>query len=219
MVQARRVIREAFPQFVPVFGAHSDYGGHRAPRDHTIAFRLQDERGKFRSNVVWLMPDWLATLTDFRDYIPKTRKKTSCAAKAKIKGAVVAVKTSKVIGRRCLRFESLDAVLADAEQLAAVESKQLGNWTLGQILMHWALRRGIPAGIRPPAFMFKEVAPPDQLTKEEGLKAFRRAVNRLKTESHRDWEQCFGVFTREEWDRFHMRYAELHLSYIVPVIE
>jgi len=59
----RRVIREAFPEFVPVFGAHSDYGGHRAPRDHTIAFRLQDERGKFRSNVVWLMPDWVATLT------------------------------------------------------------------------------------------------------------------------------------------------------------
>ena len=63
MAHARRVIREAFPEFVPVFGAHSDYGGHRAPRDHTIAFRLQDERGKFRSNVVWLMPDWLATLT------------------------------------------------------------------------------------------------------------------------------------------------------------
>jgi len=60
---ARRVIREAFPGFVPVFGAHSDYGGHRAPRDHTLAFRLQDERGRFRSNVVWLMPDWLATLT------------------------------------------------------------------------------------------------------------------------------------------------------------
>jgi hypothetical protein len=63
MARARRVIREAFPEFVPVFGAHSDYGGHRAPRDHTIAFRLQDERGKFRSNVVWLMPGWLAALT------------------------------------------------------------------------------------------------------------------------------------------------------------
>lgn len=60
---ARQVIREAFPEFVPVFGAHSDYGGHRAPRDHTLAFRLQDERGRFRSNVVWLMPDWLATMT------------------------------------------------------------------------------------------------------------------------------------------------------------
>jgi len=63
MARARRAIREAFPEFVPVFGAHSDYGGHRATRDHTIAFRLQDERGKFRSNVVWLMRDWLATLT------------------------------------------------------------------------------------------------------------------------------------------------------------
>jgi hypothetical protein len=67
--------------------------------------------------------------------------------------------------------------------------------------------------------MFKEVAPPDQVTTEEGLKAFRRAVSRLKAESQRDWEQCFGVFTREEWDRFHMRHAELHLSYIVPVVE
>ena len=63
MARARRVIREAFPEFVPVFGAHGDYGGHRAPRDHTISFRLQDEFGKFRSNVVWLMPDSLATLT------------------------------------------------------------------------------------------------------------------------------------------------------------
>lgn len=33
------------------------------PRDHTISFRLQDARGKFRSNVVWLMPDWLGSLT------------------------------------------------------------------------------------------------------------------------------------------------------------
>lgn len=62
MAHARRVILEAFP-FVPVFGAHGDYGGHRAPRDHTIAFRLQNAHGKFRSNVIWVMPDWLATLT------------------------------------------------------------------------------------------------------------------------------------------------------------
>ena len=46
-----------------VFGAHGDYGGHRAPRDHTIAFRLQDERGNFRSNVIWLVPDCLNSLT------------------------------------------------------------------------------------------------------------------------------------------------------------
>ena len=63
LAHARRVICDAFPDLVPVFGAHSDYGGHRAPRDHTLAFRLQDERGKFHSNVIWLMTDWLAELT------------------------------------------------------------------------------------------------------------------------------------------------------------
>ncbi len=63
LAHARRVIGEAFPDLVAVFGAHGDYGGHRAPRDHTIAFRLRDERGKFRSNVIWLVPDVLGALT------------------------------------------------------------------------------------------------------------------------------------------------------------
>ena len=63
MSRARRVIREAFPEYEPVFGGHSAYGGHRAPRDHTISFRLRDSSGRFHSNVVWLMPDQLATLT------------------------------------------------------------------------------------------------------------------------------------------------------------
>ena len=63
MAHARRVIRQAFPDWEPVFGGHGDYGGHRAPRDHTISFRLRDATGKFRSNVVWLMPDQLCSLT------------------------------------------------------------------------------------------------------------------------------------------------------------
>ncbi len=63
MAHARQVIGQAFPDLEPVFGAHSDYGGHRAPRDHTISFRLRDAQGKFRSNVVWLMPQWLGALT------------------------------------------------------------------------------------------------------------------------------------------------------------
>jgi hypothetical protein len=63
MAHARGVIKEAFPMYEPVFGGHSTYGGHRAPRDHTISFRLRDRRGKYHSNVIWLMPDWLATLT------------------------------------------------------------------------------------------------------------------------------------------------------------
>lgn len=61
--RATRVIEEAFPGMRPIWGAHGDYGGHRAPRDHTIAFRLQDDRGRFRSNVIWVMPNQLAHLT------------------------------------------------------------------------------------------------------------------------------------------------------------
>jgi hypothetical protein len=63
MDRIRRVISEAFPDLTPVFGGHGNYGGHRAPRDHTISFRLQDERGQFRSNVIWLLPDQLRELT------------------------------------------------------------------------------------------------------------------------------------------------------------
>ena len=60
---ATQVIKQAFPNYDVVWGGHGDYGGHRAPRDHTISFRLRDRRGKYHSNVIWLMPDWLAGLT------------------------------------------------------------------------------------------------------------------------------------------------------------
>jgi hypothetical protein len=43
--------------------ARDRYGGHRAPRDHTISFQLLDEHGQFRSNVIWLLPEHLRELT------------------------------------------------------------------------------------------------------------------------------------------------------------
>jgi hypothetical protein len=63
MTHAMRVIREAFPELEPVFGGHCSYGGHRAPRDHTISFRLQDRWGQYHSNVVWILPQSLDSLT------------------------------------------------------------------------------------------------------------------------------------------------------------
>ena len=36
LAHARQVIREAFPDLEPVFAGPSAYGGHRAPRDHTL---------------------------------------------------------------------------------------------------------------------------------------------------------------------------------------
>jgi hypothetical protein len=63
MVHAVEAIREAFPDLEPVFGGHGDYGGRRAPRDHTISFRLRDARGQYRSNVVWVLPEYLGSLS------------------------------------------------------------------------------------------------------------------------------------------------------------
>ncbi len=59
----RRVARTAFPQYSIRFCSHGNLGGHRAPRDHTLAFRLVDARGRFRSNVIWVMPQSLKAWT------------------------------------------------------------------------------------------------------------------------------------------------------------
>lgn len=74
MAHAARAIREAFPDLEPVFGGHGDYGGHRAPRVRTISFRLRDGQGKYRSNVVWILPEFLRTLTpgDVRELVSRS---------------------------------------------------------------------------------------------------------------------------------------------------
>ncbi len=50
----------------------------------------------------------------------------------------MSVNTSKTTGRRKLRFQNLDEVVADAERLAAMPTRPLGNWSLGQICKHLA---------------------------------------------------------------------------------
>jgi hypothetical protein len=53
------------------------------------------------------------------------------------------VDTAKVPGRRTLRFESIDEMLADVDRLVEAERagrlKRLGNWPLGQTLGHLAV--------------------------------------------------------------------------------
>jgi hypothetical protein len=63
MTRIFRIIKDAFPEYNPIFGGHGDYGGHRVPRDHTISFRLKGDDGKFHSNVIWLMPNYLNNYT------------------------------------------------------------------------------------------------------------------------------------------------------------
>jgi hypothetical protein len=70
------------------------------------------------------------------------------------------VDTGKVTGRRVLRFESIDTVLADVDRLATAERagrlRRLGNWSLGQTLGHlaaWAEYAYTGAPLKPPFFI------------------------------------------------------------------
>ncbi|GAB4158391.1 MAG: hypothetical protein Tsb009_35580 [Planctomycetaceae bacterium] len=63
LAHLRQVASEAYPDYILQFCSHGDLGGHRTPRDHTLAFRLMDRHGKYHSNIVWVMPQYLLSWT------------------------------------------------------------------------------------------------------------------------------------------------------------
>ncbi len=73
MAYATQVIQEAFPEYQVVWGSHGDYGGGRAPRDHTLSFRLRDRWGNYHSNVIWVNPAGLASI--IVDWVKKAVKR------------------------------------------------------------------------------------------------------------------------------------------------
>ena len=154
------------------------------------------------------------------------------------------LRTSATNVRRTLRFHSIDEVLAEAQRLAQTPGViMLGNWTLGQALGHlaaaihysidggqvrvpwhlrllgrllkWIVLRKMPSGYRLPPDAEKMGVPPPSLSTSEGLERLQRAIERLKREPHRSSHFIFGRMNRREWDEFHCRHAELHLSFAV----
>ena len=148
-------------------------------------------------------------------------------------------------GRRQLHFTSLAEVVADAEKLvASPTTRALGNWPVVQLLTHlamamnrsidgisfqapWYLRlfgrlvkrrlfqRGLTPGFKLPKDM-EAVAYPMAVSLPEALDMLRRAVDRMRHEKATAAHPVFGRLTHEEWTQFHLRHAELHLSFAVP---
>ena len=121
-----------------------------------------------------------------------------------------------------------------------------GNWSLGQALGHlatwvnmpfdgypempppkwwmrplrplmrwWLVNKGFPAGVRiegVPGGTFG-IEPCEV---DEGLRRLRSAFGRLAAEAPMQTSPVFGPMTREEWTNFHLRHAELHLSFFHP---
>lgn len=73
---------------------------------------------------------------------------------------------TKKAERRKLRFETLDAMLAEARRVADAERagrlRRTGNWTAGQVFGHlagWATGcfDGFPPDVRPPPWILKKI--------------------------------------------------------------
>lgn len=151
------------------------------------------------------------------------------------------VRTKKVQGRRMVRYESFDDLLDDARQMTQQKVHTLGNWSLGQILMHLAtsqnasidgfgfrfpapmrlivrlfmkrrfLKNGIPPGLNAPAKMT-----PAETAAAAGLAALETSLQRQQQEPRNADHPAFGNLTAQEWDQFHLRHAEMHMSFVIP---
>ena len=154
------------------------------------------------------------------------------------------INTKQVSGRRELHYDTLDALLADAEQLAHGEVRMLGNWSLGQVFRHLTtvyensidgspfllpglvrfliritmkrrlLVQPLSSGLKLPKKAASFI--PRETTTRDGLTALRQVIDRLKKETQRDLHPVMGTLTIEEWTQFHLRHAELHMSFAVP---
>ncbi|MFT4555664.1 MAG: hypothetical protein ACI92S_000996 [Planctomycetaceae bacterium] len=152
----------------------------------------------------------------------------------------MAVNTKKVEGRRKVRYSSLDEFLQEAERLSQADVRMLGNWSQGQIYGHLArtmdgsidgmnfllpaparflvsllMKRNFLYGALPAGFKSAPEFVPDDTSLEDELAALRKAVARQNEEPNRVLHPAFGNIGKEGWINFHLRHAELHMSFLV----
>ena len=85
------------------------------------------------------------------------------------------------------------------------------RWLMSLLMKQKFLTKPIPAGFK----STKEFIP-DPTSTEEGLADLRRAIARQQQEETRVPHPGFGKMTRDEWDAFNLRHAEMHMSFAVP---
>ena len=154
------------------------------------------------------------------------------------------VETATRARRRQLRFDDYDHVLGEVRSLAACPTRQLGNWSLGQVCQHLGtamhkcteaeppfpvplrmrilgrlvrrrvLQGGLPRGFKLPPEAGALVPPP--VSVEHGLATLQRGIATLAQTTQRTSHPVLGALSVDQWTQFHLRHAELHLSFIVP---
>jgi hypothetical protein len=157
----------------------------------------------------------------------------------------MAVDVKKVANRRKVRYQTLDDFVQDAERLSQASVRTLGNRSYDQILGHLAfamngsidgsvlriawpvrmvarlLRKRILTGGLSPGFRLSRANDARAWSEESpeirpALEKARQAVSRLQAEEKRCPHPALGQLSKEEWNTFHLRHAELHMSFVVP---
>lgn len=154
------------------------------------------------------------------------------------------IDTKQVQGCCKRRFASLDEVLDECRALSDRPTRQLGNWTLGQICQHLGtsmqlcttseslfpvplylrilgplvrgriLKHGLPRGFQVPPQGAALLPPP--VSVDEGLATLVAGIEALNSTTRRVRHPVFGAMNVDQWNRFHLRHAEMHLSFITP---
>jgi len=130
----------------------------------------------------------------------------------------MAIDTKAVTGRRTLKFNSLDDILAELDRLEGKKLTPIGNWSVGQILAHiaipingaidgmkfrppWFIRmvarllkkrflsQPMPPGFKIPADAQAELIPPPT-SEPDDFNILRKAIQRLKSESPVNHIRC-----------------------------
>ncbi len=157
------------------------------------------------------------------------------------------VKTGKVQGRRNVTFRTLDDVLVDVKGMAGKPHRTLGNWSFPQIVQHlaiaiatsidgppfkapWPLRQFAKLFLKK-RFLTKTLSPgfilskkavramiaPVDITLEQAVAALQESIERVNSTELRAPHGLFDMLSAEESDQFHMRHAEMHMSFVVEV--
>lgn len=73
-----------------------------------------------------------------------------------------------------------------------------------------------PPGLQLPKSAAARLVPTEDVSNEEGLDTLRRGIDKLRSESARAVHPVAGALSIAEWDSFHLRHAELHMSFLHP---
>jgi hypothetical protein len=146
--------------------------------------------------------------------------------------------------RRVVRYRTLAELEADAQRLAEVPVRTVGNWSYGQILQHLAVVTNCAFdgfGFEAPWFARKLIAPwvknslltkpmsagfklparartllPEDVPLDEALDNLRRALGRFASETPTARHPFLGALASQEWESLALRHAELHMSFVIP---